>query len=84
MENWNKFDTDLIKFQDSIWGEHRNEFCYAGDWISTLYLESGNFAPCFAGGPIIQNIFEDINEVIHFVVLVTNVHGNIVMQDMYY
>ena len=66
MENWNKFDTDLIKFQDSIWGEHRNEFCYAGDWISTLYLESGNFAPCFAGGPIIQNIFEDINEVIHF------------------
>lgn len=47
MENWNKFDTDLIKFQDSIWGEHRNEFCYAG-------------------GPIIQNIFEDINEVIHF------------------
>lgn len=66
MENWNKFDSDLIKFQDSIWGKHRNEFCYAGDWIATLYLESGNLAPCFAGGPIIQNIFEDVEEPIHF------------------
>lgn len=66
MKKWNQFDTDLIKFQNSIWDERRNEFCYAGDWISTLYLESGNFAPCFAGGPIIQNIFEDVGEPIHF------------------
>ena len=66
MENWKKFDSPLIEFQDKIWGEKRKEFCYAGDWIFTLYLQNGNIAPCFGGGPIIQNIFENPNEPIHF------------------
>lgn len=66
MEKWSSFDSPLIKFQDTIWGEKRKEFCYAGEWISTLYLESGNLAPCFGGGPTIQNIYEDIDEPIHF------------------
>lgn len=66
MEKWNQFDTPLIKFQDTIWGEKRCEFCYAGDWVLNLYLESGNISPCFGGGPIIQNIFENIDEPIHF------------------
>lgn len=66
MKNWNSFETPAIKFQDKVWGQKRKEFCYAGDWEINLYLQSGNMTPCFAGGPIIQNIFEDVNEPIHF------------------
>lgn len=69
MKNWNKFDTPVIKFQDTVWGKKRCEFCYAGDWELNLYLESGNLTPCFAGGPVIQNIFEDVNEPIHFLAI---------------
>lgn len=69
MKNWNKFDTPVIKFQDTVWGEKRCEFCYAGDWELNLYLESGNLTPCFAGGPVIQNIFEDVDEPIHFLAI---------------
>ena len=69
MKNWNKFDTPVIKFQDTVWGNKRCEFCYAGDWELNLYLENGNLTPCFAGGPVIQNIFEDVNEPIHFLAI---------------
>lgn len=69
MKNWNKFDTPVIKFQDTVWGKKRCEFCYAGDWELNLYLENGNLTPCFAGGPVIQNIFEDVNEPIHFLAI---------------
>ncbi len=66
MEAWNSFKTPAIKFQDTVWGEKRTEFCYAGDWEVNLYLQSGYMTSCFAGGPIIQNIFENVEEPIHF------------------
>lgn len=69
MENWNKFNTSVIKFQNTVWGKKRCEFCYAGDWELNLYLESGNLTPCFAGGPVIQNIFDDVEEPIHFLAI---------------
>lgn len=72
MEKWNQIETPLINFQDSIWGEERKEFCYAGSWISTLYLQNGNLAPCFGGGKIFGNIFEDIESPIHFCPLGNN------------
>jgi len=67
MKEWSKCKSPLIKFQNKIWGEKRKEFCYAGCWVLNLYLQNGNISPCFGGGPIIQNIFEDIDEPIHYV-----------------
>lgn len=66
MKSWSKIDTPLITFQDREWDKKRCEFCYAGSWVSTLYLQNGNLAPCFGGGPIFQNIFEDIKFPIHW------------------
>jgi len=66
MKKWNTLNSPAIKFQDKQWGEKRKEFCYAGDWEMNLYLETGNFTTCFAGGPCNQNIFEDIEEPLHF------------------
>lgn len=66
LKAWSKIDTPLIKFQSTIWGEHRDEFCYAGMWITNLFLATGELTPCFGGGPVIQNIFEDESEPIHW------------------
>lgn len=68
MKKWGKkeFDTPLIEFQDTLWGTKRKEFCYAGDWIGSLNLLSGDYYPCFAGGPVMQNLFENTDEPIHF------------------
>ena len=66
MKSWSKIDTPLITFQDREWDKKRCEFCYAGKWVATLYLQNGNLAPCFGGGPIFQNVFEDIETPIHW------------------
>lgn len=66
MKAWTKIKTPLITFQEKEWGIKRKEFCYAGNWISTLYLQNGNLAPCFGGGPIFQNVFENPDDSIHW------------------
>lgn len=63
---WQQFDSDLFNFQQTIWQEKRKEFCYAGDWVTALSVESGWLMPCFAGGQAIQNIYENIDEPIRF------------------
>lgn len=63
---WDTFQSPLISFQKTTWGQKRREFCYAGDWVINLYLETGNITHCLGGGNVIQNIFEDLDEPIHF------------------
>lgn len=69
---WGTFHSDLFDFQQTIWMEKRREFCYAGDWICSLNVDSGNLFPCFGGGHLIQNVFEDSNEPIQFAAIGCN------------
>ncbi len=63
---WRVFQSPLFEFQQTIWMKKRHEFCYAGDWICSLDVASGRLIPCFGGGNMLQNIFEDPEEPIHF------------------
>lgn len=63
---WGEFDSSLFAFQQEHWMVKRKEFCYAGDWVVSLNAGSGWMSPCFAGGNAIQNIYENIDEPIHF------------------
>lgn len=71
-EVWGSFHSDLFDFQQELWMEKRSEFCYAGDWICSLDVGSGNLMPCFGGGNMLQNIFEDTNEPIRFAAIGCN------------
>jgi hypothetical protein len=55
---WGQFNSPLYEFKRSIWGEKRNEFCYAGDWSTVLNLNTGDLSCCYCG-PFIQNIFRN-------------------------
>ena len=63
---WDIFQSDMFAFQTQQWGKKQKNFCYAGDWLINLYLDTGNITPCLGGGSVIQNIFEDLDEPIHF------------------
>lgn len=69
---WGSFGSDLFDFQQTIWQEKRCEFCYAGDWICSLNVESGCLIPCFGGGNMLQNIFENPEEPIRFTAIGQN------------
>lgn len=56
---WGTFNSNFFEFKSSIFGQKRNEFCYAGDWGYYLNLGTGNLTQCY-GGEVLQNIFEDI------------------------
>ncbi len=55
---WAQFQSPLFNFQQTIWGQKRPEFCYAGDWISSFYLQTGDVYTCFAGGQKLGNLYE--------------------------
>ncbi|MDR1159465.1 MAG: radical SAM protein [Syntrophomonadaceae bacterium] len=66
IKTWSVFNSPLFSFQQDIWGKNQNNsFCYAGDWVAHLELETGNLFQCFSG-KLIQNIFEDAEEPIRF------------------
>ena len=62
---WGQFDSDFWKFKKAIFGQKRNEFCYAGDWSLHVNLETGAARECYIGRHR-QNIFEDIAKPIRF------------------
>lgn len=63
---WGQFESPLFQFQQSIWGERRSEFCYAGDWVCSVDLKTGDVTPCFGGGKKLDNIYEDVESPIRF------------------
>lgn len=69
---WAQFHSPLFDFQQTIWGQKRREFCYAGDWVSSFLLESGNVYTCFAGGQKIGNLYEDVENPFPFVAVGEN------------
>lgn len=64
---WSAFDSDLFRYQDTDYNLcHTAEFCYAGVYTGSLNLGTGTFSPC-PGGRAMTNLFEDIEQTIHFV-----------------
>lgn len=62
---WKDFNSDIFNYKTTIFGEKRNEFCYAGDWSGYLNLATGELRQCYCGMKL-DNIYEDINRPIKF------------------
>lgn len=63
---WRVFESELLDFKYSIWGEHRNEYCYAGEWSGLLNIQTGEWRLCYHSH-FSTNIFEDLDRPIPFV-----------------
>lgn len=63
---WGRFESPLFQFQQKVWGEKRTEFCYAGNWICSVNLKTGDVMPCFGGGHILDNIYAYPDRPINF------------------
>ena len=64
-KTWEQFDSNLFTFKKTIFGEHQNRFCYAGDWSVYVNLGTGNMTRCYAGSKI-DNIYENPDKPLHF------------------
>ncbi len=62
---WSQFDSDFWKFKRSIFEKKITDFCYAGDKFLFVNMETGVANQCYRGN-LKQNIFENIDEPIHF------------------
>lgn len=65
LREWESFDSPLIHFQKKTWGHHRNEFCYAGDWLWNVDLWSGDITICLKHGKKIGNIYDAADSSVH-------------------
>ena len=57
---WSGFNSELFDFKIKIFGEKRNEFCYAGAWSYSLSLLTGELKQCYRG-KVLQNIFTNLD-----------------------
>lgn len=69
---WSAFESPSFNIQQKTWGIQREEFCYAGDWIVDFFMQTGDMSLCLSGGHLIQNIYENLDEPIHFAAIGTN------------
>lgn len=58
---WGAFDSDFWKFKKTIFGQKRNEFCYAGKWSLQVNLATGMARQCYIGESL-GDIFANPNE----------------------
>ncbi len=65
LEKWHPFQSPLISFQDETYNVKRREFSYAGDWIWSFMLETGDCYTCFGGGHKLFNLYEDPDAFVH-------------------
>lgn len=63
-KTWSVFDSDFWRFKRSIFGEKRNEFCYAGLWSVTVNISTGMARKCYY--ETIGNIFDSLDKPIPF------------------
>jgi organic radical activating enzyme len=66
-KTWDSFSSNLFAMQKDTWGVKRREFCYGGDWVFNVSLNSGAVSQCFSGKHLLDNIYEDMAEPLHFV-----------------
>lgn len=62
---WSTFESPMFKFKLPIFGEKRNEFCYAGDWSFFVNLNDGNMYQCYVGD-IVDNLYRDLSKPLNF------------------
>ncbi len=62
---WSGFQSRMLTFKISTWGQKEKNFCYAGEWSGILNLGTGEFSACY-GQPVLQNIFAHPEEKIQF------------------
>lgn len=72
LKHWESFDTPLISFQKTTWGKHRNEFCYAGDWLLNFDIIDGNANICLKGGKKVTNLYDNPDEPLHLTAIGQN------------
>ncbi|MHC1732030.1 MAG: methyltransferase domain-containing protein [Bacteroidales bacterium] len=70
-EVWKSFDSALFEYQQMMWGVKQRGFCYAGEYSVDLDLWSGDIRQCNQG-KLLQNIYENVDEPIHFCAIGTN------------
>ncbi len=64
---WAPFESALFDYRQETWGDDRKAyFCYGGVWSFNLVLTDGKLKQCYRSSDVIQYIFEDIDEPIHF------------------
>ncbi len=62
---WGQFESALFDYRQATWGKNRRgNFCYAGEFGGCVSLANGVLSQCNKGR--VQNIFDDIDEPIHF------------------
>ena len=57
---WSQFDSDLWRFKMETFNIRRKEYCYAGAWSLTVFLETGETKQCYCS-KYNQNIFNDLS-----------------------
>lgn len=62
---WGEFESPMFDFKLSTFGVKRKEYCYAGDWVLFLNMETGDAKQCYCTR-FKQNIFNDLNTPIKF------------------
>lgn len=65
-EIWGQFQSEFWQFKKTIFGQKRNEYCYAGKWSLFVNMENGIAGQCYCSR-FEENIFEDIDKPIQFV-----------------
>ena len=55
----------MFNFKMSVFNIKRTEFCYAGEWLIDVDIETGNTTQCYCSR-LNQNIYDDINKPIVF------------------
>lgn len=71
VDTWNTFESPMFNFKMSTFGVKRKEYCYAGDWVLNVRLDTGNTKQCYCTR-FEQNIFENINKPIAFLPIGNN------------
>ena len=62
---WNVYNSNFFTYKMSIFGQKREEFCYAGAWSLRVNLATGDAQQCYCSY-ISQNIFQDLSKPIIF------------------
>lgn len=65
INTWKTFDSQMFEFKMSVFGEKRKEYCYAGDWLLDIDIETGNTTQCYCSR-YNQNIYDDIEKPLLF------------------
>jgi len=64
-KTWGVFDSDMMSFKRTIFGQKRKEFCYAGAWSFYLNLGTGIKTQCYSSFKS-EQIFEEPDKPIDF------------------